>query len=481
MLKFEQKVKILERNGFNMTNELSPIILRAIDSTYTFIVINLEGTVIYLNHNYAKLLGIPREKALGKSITQLLPNLKLKKVLATGKEEKGILVTFFNKTKQIEYTMVCNNFPIYEEEEIVGAISTTTFTNLEELNLINQEITKLKEVNETYRNQLNELRDNRYSLNNVLGDSPAMQELKELVLKIANSNLSILITGETGTGKEVFANAIHQLSSRSENAFVKINCAAIPKDLLESELFGYSEGAFSGAAKGGKIGRFELANGGTILLDEIGEMPLSLQSKLLRVIQERELVRVGGLKTIKLNVRIICNTNKNLEEMVSEGKFREDLYYRINVVELPLPPLREHLEDIPILCQHFIETSNKSNGLNVTSIHPEVYPFLQSYRWKGNIRELEHCMERACVMCGSGELQVEHFKFLIPRIEKDKEQRNEQTFLPHATLKSKKNEYEKEEILKALAITKGNKSAAAKYLNISRSVFYTKLKAYNLL
>ncbi len=462
-----------------ITDELSSIILKAVDSTYTFIVVNLEGSIVYLNDNYAKLLGLPKEKMLGKQISQYIPNLKLRKVLATGKEEKCVLVTFLNRVQKKEYTMVCNNFPIYEKDEIVGAISTITFNNLNELNLINQEITKLKEVNENYRNQLNELRDSRYSLNNVLGNSPAMQELKELVLKIANSNLSILITGETGTGKEVFANAIHQLSSRSDNPFVKINCAAIPKDLLESELFGYSEGAFSGASKGGKIGRFELANNGTILLDEIGEMPLSLQSKLLRVIQERELVRVGGLKTIKLNVRIICNTNKNLEEMVAEGKFREDLYYRINVVELPLPPLREHPEDIPLLCDHFIETSNKSNGLHVTGINPNVYPFLQSYRWKGNIRELEHTVERACVMCGDGDLQLEHFKFLVSRIEKE-EMLNKTASQP-MTLKSKKNEYEKEEILKALALTKGNKSAAAKYLKISRSVFYTKLKNYDLL
>ena len=460
-----------------MTNELSPIILNTINSTLSFIIINLEGSVIYLSDSYAKLLGISREKAIGQSISQLIPNLKLKKVLATGKEEKRSLVTFFNRSEKKEITMVCNNFPIYEKNEIVGAISTTTFHNLEEFHLLNQEIQKLKESNENYRAQLNELRDTRYSLNNVLGNSPAMQELKELVLKIANSNLSILITGETGTGKEVFANAIHQLSNRSEYPFVKINCAAIPKDLLESELFGYSEGAFSGASKGGKIGRFELANNGTILLDEIGEMPLSLQSKLLRVIQERELVRVGGLKTIKLNVRIVCNTNKNLEEMVAEGKFREDLYYRINVVELPLPPLREHLDDIPILCSHFVETSNKNNGLHVTSIHPDVYPFLQSYHWKGNIRELEHCVERACVMCSTGELKKEHFNFLIPRIEKEKA--NE--LLSHSSaLKSKKNNYEKEEILKALALTKGNKSAAAKYLNISRSVFYTKLKNYGI-
>lgn len=462
-----------------MNKDLSSILLQALDATYTFIVVNLEGNVIYLNDNYANFLGYAKDKVIGQPIHHFIPNLQLRKVLATGKEERSVLVTFFHKQKNKDYTMICNNFPIYDHGEIIGAISTITFDNLQELHIINQEITKLKEVNETYKTQLNELRESRYSLNNVLGTSPAMQELKELVLKIANSNLSILITGETGTGKEVFANAIHQLSSRSEYPFVKINCAAIPKDLLESELFGYSEGAFSGASKGGKIGRFELANNGTILLDEIGEMPLSLQSKLLRVIQERELVRVGGLKTIKLNVRIICNTNKNLEDMVAEGKFREDLYYRINVVELPLPPLREHPEDIPVLCKHFIDKSNKSNGLHVTGIQDDVYPFLQSYRWKGNIRELEHCVERACVMCGDGDLQIEHFKFLLPRMEKEELLYNNGA-KPN-TLKSKKNEYEKEEIIKALSLTKGNKSAAAKYLNISRSVFYTKLKNYNLL
>lgn len=461
--------------------KLDHILFKAIETTYTFIIIDTEGIVVYLNDNYASLLGLTKEEALGQPITRLIPKGRLKKVIDTGLPEKRVLVDFYNYKTKKELTMVCNRFPIYEDDEIIGAIGTTTFNNLDELTSINREITKLKEANETYRTQLNELRENKFSMHNLLGEAPVMHELKELVLKFADSNLSILITGETGTGKEVFANAIHQLSSRSDNSFIKINCAAIPKDLLESELFGYSEGAFSGASRGGKIGKFELANNGTILLDEIGEMSLDLQTKLLRVIQEQELVRVGGVKTIKLNVRILCSTNKNLEEMVAKGEFREDLYYRINVVELPIPPLREHLEDIPQLCEHFIHETNVSNGINITGISSNIYPFLQNYYWKGNIRELEHAVERACVMCSYGELQLEHFKFLVPRMEKYKKEElgMSDTSIP-VTLKSKRGEYEKEEILKALAITKGNKSAAAKHLNISRSVFYNKLKAYGI-
>lgn len=459
--------------------EIQNLISHTIESTYTFIIVDINGIILYLNDNYASLLGIPKQRALGQHITKIIPKARLHRVIATGKEERGVLVDFYNRTTKKELTMVCNRFPIYEEDEIIGAIGTTTFNSLDELSSMNREIAKLKQANEDYRNQLNELRDSKFSLHNVLGEASSILELKELVHKIADSTLSILITGETGTGKEVFANAIHQLSRRSNQHFVKINCAAIPKDLLESELFGYSEGAFSGASKGGKIGKFELANNGTILLDEIGEMPLTLQSKLLRVIQEQELVRVGGIKTIKLNVRLICNTNKNLEELVSNGKFREDLFYRINVVELPIPPLRQHLEDIPLLCAHFIEETNRGNGTSISGINHNVYALLQSYTWKGNVRELEHAIERACVMCGYGELQLEHFKFLIPRIEKSKET-DSSVFLEPTTLKGKKNEYEKEEILKALAITKGNKSAAAKYLKISRSVFYTKLKAYDI-
>lgn len=268
------------------------------------------------------------------------------------------------------------------------------------------------------------------------------------------------------------------LSERADNKYVKINCAAIPKELLESELFGYEEGAFSGAQKGGKIGKFELANNGTILLDEIGEMPLSLQSKLLRVLQEQEIERIGSLKTIKLNVRVICSTNQNIEEQVKSGSFREDLYYRINVMELKIPPLRERYEDIPALCSYFIDKLNQTHGLGISEISADTINLFYRYSWPGNIRELEHVMERACFIKGSGHLELGDFDFLSAKISKNNEPdipRNDER-----TLEDVKIRAEKEKIIKALLEVKGSKTRAAEILGINRSVLYVKLKKYNI-
>ncbi len=247
--------------------------------------------------------------------------------------------------------------------------------------------------------------------------------------------------------------------------------------MLESELFGYEPGSFSGALKSGKIGKFELANHGTLLLDEIGEMPLALQSKILRVLQENELERVGGIKTIKLDVRIICSTNQKIEEQVEKGLFRRDLFYRINVVEINLPPLRERLEDIRPLSKFFIDKTNVSYGLGITGLKKEVYALFNEYKWEGNVRELQHVLERACVTAGSGPLKLEHFDFLLSRIYKKDRIKNDKL---NDSLNNITAEVEKEKIIKTLIETKGNKTLAAKLLNIDRSSLYNKLKKYNI-
>jgi transcriptional regulator with PAS, ATPase and Fis domain len=297
---------------------------------------------------------------------------------------------------------------------------------------------------------------------------------------VADSNLAILITGETGTGKEVFANAVHQLSNRRYGNFIKVNCAAIPKDLLESELFGYSEGAFSGASKGGKVGKFEQANNGTILLDEIGELPMPLQSKLLRIIQERELEKIGGIKPMSLDVRLICCTNQNVEQMIAEGKFRQDLYYRINTIELNIPPLRDRLVDFPLLCEHFIRKINQYHNCSILGISDEVLQHFLNYNWPGNIRELEHVLERACVMSSTAILDVDHFDFFLPRIYQNYTAERNDSFSKMETLSNKRSQAEKKAIIQALEATKGNKSKAAIFLDITRSQLYEKLKKYDM-
>ena len=293
--------------------------------------------------------------------------------------------------------------------------------------------------------------------------------------------LTVLITGETGTGKEVFADALHRSSIRRDKHFVKINCAAIPKELLESELFGYEKGAFSGASSSGKTGKFEYAAGGTILLDEIGDMPLDLQAKLLRVLQEREFERIGGLKSIPFDARVICTTNRDVVQLVKEGKFREDLYYRINVLEMYIPPLRERTEDIMELSRTFIAQINNEYELSIEGIDADTQQFLECYDWPGNVRELKHAIERACMMRGSGTLSMDDFDFFIRRISANgSSYAADRNVTKSLDLKTVKMEAEKKAIETALKITGGNKKSAANILGIERTVLYDKLKKYDM-
>ncbi|MBV7276738.1 Flp pilus assembly complex ATPase component TadA [Clostridium sp. PL3] len=459
----------------NNDNVYDQLMKYALKSMYFTIITDDKGIILFVSENYEKLLGLGDESILGLPIEDVIENSGIPRVIQIKKEEIGHLFTLKDGK-----TVVCNRIPIFHEEKFYGVISTATFYNLNEVDKLNQEIIELKKENMSYRKKIMELSiKQKFSIDQVIGKSKPIMDIKATIQKFASSNLTFLITGDTGTGKEVFANAIHQLSDRQDKNFVKINCAAIPKDLLESELFGYEPGAFSGALKNGKVGKFELANYGTILLDEIGEMPLSLQSKLLRVLQERELERVGGLKTIKLDVRVICSTNQNIEDQVAQGLFRKDLFYRINVVELKIPPLKDRLDDILPLSNYFINKINNSFGLGVTCIKKDVLSLFNEYQWTGNVRELEHVLERACIMAGSGPLKIEYFDFLLPRIYKN-DHSSEESINNENSLTELTSKVEKEKIIKALIEVKGNKSAAAKLLDIDRGSLYNKLKKYGI-
>ena len=459
-------------NLLNVTDYLK----LAVESLYFTIIVDNKGIIRFLSDNYAEILNIDPKRAEGMLVENIIPNTRLNIVAKTGKAEVGHIFNMMNGQ-----TVICNRIPFKDEGgNVKGVISTASFYDIKKVEILSNQISKLKKENKLYIEQLTNLRNNNFSINDIIGRSNKVLEIKSILPKISDSNLSVLITGETGTGKEVFANAIHQLSNRKMFNYVKINCAAIPKDLLESELFGYEEGAFSGAAKGGKRGKFELANNGTILLDEIGEMPLLMQSKLLRIIQEQELERVGGLNTIPIDVRIICSTNKDIERLVFEGKFREDLYYRINVVELKIPPLRERLDDIPLLCNYFIEKFNKENGCYINGISDEAIKLCEQYSWKGNVRELEHVIERAFVMSNGTTLTINDFDFFLPRVFKNNNMINVGESTEITSLEEQKNQIEKEAIIKALIKTKGNKTSAAKLLKIDRSILYDKLKRYNI-
>lgn len=455
---------------------LEALLTLAVDALYLSIVVDEMGRIRYLGRPYADILGVNSEDVIGTPVEKVIPNTRLPNVIKSGHEELGQIFIMKNGAPTI-----CNRFPIRDKAgKIRGAISTATFHDIDAVAHLKAEVDKLRKENQLYQRQLAALKQVPFSIDSVIGNCPSMQKIKATIEKVANSNLSVLITGETGTGKEVFANAVHQLSNRCFGNFIKVNCAAIPKDLLESELFGYNEGAFSGAIKGGKVGKFEQANNGTILLDEIGELPLPLQSKLLRIIQERELERVGGTNIVKLNVRIICCTNQNIEQMVKEGKFRQDLYYRINIVELSIPPLRDRRTDIPALCNHFIRKINQYHGCSITGISDAVLRHFFNYNWPGNVRELEHVLERACVMAPPGLLAVDHFDFFLPMLYRSVANENNDNFNVLGALSNKRNQAERKAIMQALESTRGNKSKAAMLLQITRSQLYEKLKKYGI-
>lgn len=317
----------------------------------------------------------------------------------------------------------------------------------------------------------------------IIGNSPAIKTIYELSAKVACCQSTVLILGESGTGKELIAKSIHRNSDRADKPFLPVNCGAIPADLLESELFGHEKGAFTSAIAT-RIGRFELADGGTILLDEIGEMPQMLQVKLLRVLQDRSFERVGGAKTINVDVRIIAATNQNLEAAVKEGRFREDLFYRLNVIPIEVPPLRERAADIPLLCDFFIEKYSKRFGRKPIVITPEAGRVFSSYSWPGNVRELENTIERLLVLKDNdsvilSDLPEKMTGRRIPELPDIIEDDNN-PFVSGIDLNAAIEGYEKRLILHALELHNGIKSQAAKYLNINRTTLIEKMKRLGL-
>ena len=448
------------------------LIQASLEALPNFVVIDAGGRIVYMNQVYTELLGVTQEEAIGHPVEEIIPGTKLPDILLTHEHHIGEIMQFTDHRTGKTVELVCNRFPLMKDGKAVGAMAVTTFESLTEINHLYAELDRVKQENQKYKEAVAELSD---PLRKIAGTSDAVLEIKKTIADFAGSNLTILLTGETGVGKEVFATAIHELSPRKFGSFVKINCAAIPKDLLESELFGYEEGAFTGAKKSGKAGMFELADDGTILLDEIGEMSLDLQSKLLRVLQEREIMRVGGSKPKKVNVRVICSTNRDLQEMVYEGKFREDLYYRINTVEMPIPPLRERLDDLPVLCDFLVRKINGQYQINCLGPDAEVFDLFRRYPWPGNIRELEHTLERLAFLNQHGQITLRHCDFLKKRLDTDRP-----ADAHGSDLHRRREEAEIEAIQQALRDAGGNKSKAAELLGLSRSMLYKKLRAYNL-
>ncbi|WP_261129982.1 sigma-54-dependent Fis family transcriptional regulator [Bacillus sp. Marseille-Q3570] len=439
-----------------------------IDNAFEWVVVvDMEGKVRFMNKNYCEFLEVDPKVVIGMHVTDVIENTRMHIVAQTGKAEIADLQYIKGNY------MIANRIPIFHENEVVAALGTVIFRDTEQWKKMNSHVKSLFSELEFYRKEWSANNGAKYSLNDLVGVSDSIKELKDQVKKISSGDISVLIRGESGTGKELLAHSIHQLSERSTAPFVKVNCAAIPDNLLESELFGYVEGAFTGAKKGGKVGKFILANEGTLFLDEIGDMPLRMQAKLLRVLQEKEIEPIGANETEKVNVRVIAATNRPLEKMVQEKLFREDLFYRINGFQLHIPALRERKDDIKPLVEHFLEKVTRRTGKRIQSIDEEVNKILFHHNWPGNIRELENVIEAAVHLTYDETID----KTSLPEYLKE----NESLKIGSKSLKELVEETERNAIKEALAQNGGNKLAAAKTLGIGKSSFYEKMKRYDLL
>lgn len=466
--------KILMKKLQESEKEFNAILEGLIESpTMAYVIVDKEGYITVINQTYLDMIGISREDALGRHIYDVTPHSKLPEIIKTGRTDRVDIWPVNGRDT------IVSRVPLIKDGEIIGAIGQSLFLDLSGASILMKKLQETEKELNFYKDQVIQIYSAKWCFDNLIGQSPNFLTTKNMAWQLSQTVSTILITGESGTGKELFAQAIHNSSARCAGPFVRINCAALPDNLLESELFGYEEGAFTGARKGGKPGKFDLAKGGTIFLDEIGDMPLTMQTKLLTVLQERVVERIGGTNPIPIDVRVIAATNRDLEKMVAEQTFREDLYYRLNVVRLTIPPLRERVEDISLLVDDLIKRLNAHLRTNIQGINPPALDLLQSYRWPGNVRELENLLERAMNLCHMNQqslLKVEHFPSLgNSKFSKIEILDNGQTALPDLL-----DGIEEQLLRKALHEADGNKAKTAKILGIHSSALYRKLKKYGL-
>lgn len=457
----------------NLSQEFVELIFEQIKG---LIVVDADAKIIYINKNWANELGYEPEQVIGKPIREVIPFTKMDVTVKTQKPDIGDFYYFKGRTN------VCNRLPIFKDGKLVGAIAFSIFDDLTLASSFTRRLEHMKSELDYYKDEIRKLRGASYTINNIIGKSVLINELKEQIFYAAKTNSTVLIQGETGTGKELVANSIHDLSKRRLSNIVKINCSAIPTELFESEMFGYEDGSFTGAKKGGKIGKFELAKMGTLFFDEIDQMPQLMQSKLLRVIQEKEIERVGGNNLIPVDVRIIAATNNDLETLAEEGKFRMDLFYRLNVIRINIPPLRKHKEDIPLLAKSFIEKLNYDLGSNIHQISDEAMELLMEHDWPGNIRELGNAVERAMNSAKGERIEADDFYWLQSKSTKlfTKEVPQKKENICNNSLKETKCDAEKLAILEAIKKSNGNKAEAARILKISRTFLYKRMKQLDI-
>lgn len=433
-----------------------------------YVLVDPEGRIVKMN--YEKLMGIKEEDAIGKPVQEVIENTRMHIVVKTGKKE-------IRDVQRIQgHDMITNRIPIIKENKVIGAVGTVLFKDISEVKELAHQLLDLQSKINKYKGEIERIEGTKYSFDSIITRNPKMEYLKKIGKRAAETNSTVLITGESGTGKELFAHAIHRASYRRAEPFIAINCAAIPRDLLESELFGYDRGAFTGARREGKPGKFEQALGGTIFLDEIGDMPLEMQAKILRVLESKEFERIGSNKKIAFDARVIAATNENLEEAVTKGKFREDLYYRLNVVSIDIPPLRERKEDIEPLANHILKYLLQEMKLGEKEITKETMKILKKYNWPGNVRELRNVLERAVNLSTGKLILPEH----LPERLLNGSIHIAGSVEDIPLLRDVVAEAEIEAIRKALILSNGNKSLAAERLGIHRTALYKKIDKYKI-
>ncbi|MGQ9825245.1 MAG: sigma-54 interaction domain-containing protein [Desulfotomaculales bacterium] len=431
------------------------------------VVMAADRTIVYANPACARILGVPAERVIGKKCSEIEPKARCLQSLET----KQPLLNQYEIVRGVP--IVFSTYGLFRNGELVGFCSV--FRSTGEIAGAHKKVDGFRlRFSQCGRSSLPE------SFNVLIGRHPNFVQALKLAARVAPSETTVLIQGESGVGKELLARAIHQASRRRDNPFVTVNCAALPETLFESELFGYAGGAFTGARGCGKQGKFHLADGGTLFLDEVGEIPLSLQAKLLRVLQEGEVDRLGSVKPEKVNIRIIAATNADLEAMVAKGAFRQDLFYRLNVICIRLPALREHPEDIPLIAQAFLAEINRKSGRSMV-FSREVMDLFASYHWPGNVRELQNAIHHASLVSTEEVIGVASLpSYLLERLKREASDLGSRAAAERA-LRLYREGAEQEALREALRLANNNRSHAMDLLKISRRTFYKKLKKYDLL
>lgn len=450
----------------------------ALESLGSVVLTDADGRYLYASPQRLKNSGLEFKNLKGKYVRDIYPDTLVDEVIKTGKPVK--FRPMQANTPDGQKQAFVSYYPLIDNGVCIGCFLYTTFFGinaaLDFTHLVSDLTTQLAQT----KRELQTLKNMsaNYTTSDIIGQSAAINALKMQISMVARTSSNVLIQGETGTGKELVAQSIHNLSNRHSHPFVRVNCSAIPENLMESEFFGYEEGSFTGAKKGGKIGKFEKASGGSLFLDEVNTLPLNMQPKFLRVLQEREVERIGSTQLKKIDTRIISAANTSLEALVQQGTFRQDLFYRLNVVCIQIPPLRERKEDIPLLVNIFISQLNVQLGLNILGITPSAMHMLMDYDWPGNIRELQNVIEQAMNYAYEGELLPSHFH-LSPMHFSSEPLFAPGTFEAQPSFHRLNPEDEWQQIQKAITYCNGNKKAAAKMLGISRSTLYEKLKKYS--